>query len=68
MKRCILLTVIGTATLLQTGCGDGVAASKRERQARMSQIIDNDFRQLTDDWDYLWLMDEKTHLSRFEIE
>mgnify|MGYP001073572464 CR=1 FL=1 len=68
MKRCLLLTFIGVSSLLQFGCGDGVASTQRERQARYKAIIDNDFRQLVDDWDYLWLMDEKTHLSRFEIE
>jgi hypothetical protein len=56
-------------TIVQSGCGgDGVAYTRRERQARHRDIIDNDWKQLTDDFDYLLLMEHKTHLSKWQIE
>jgi len=56
------------ATVFQSGCGDGVAYTRRERQARQKDIIDNDWKQLTDDWDYLLLMEHKGHLSKWQVE
>ena len=50
------------------GCGDGVAYSARDRRARFDKIITNDFEQFTDDSDYFWLMEQRTHLSPWKLE
>jgi len=59
-----LLTVIG----LQSGCGDGMVETRRERQARQSRILDTDMRQLTDDWDKFWLNDHALRATRWSVE
>ncbi len=68
MKHLLILAILAALLVPALGCGDGVAYSRRERENRYKQIIDNDFRQLTDDWDYLWLMEHRSHLSRWKVE
>jgi hypothetical protein len=48
--------------------GYGVAYSPQERKARHRAIIDNDCRQFVDDCDYFWLMEEKSHLSKWHVK
>ena len=43
----------------------GLLNNKQERHARMSLINDIQARQLQDDWDYIWLYDRSSHLSRW---
>ncbi len=69
MKRWIILaTLLAASLFVQTGCGPGVAYTERERQHRYARIIENDCRQFNDDWDYLWLMEDKSHLSMWQVD
>lgn len=68
MKSLLILAALASLLIPVCGCGDGVAYTRRERENRYRQIIDNDFRQMTDDFDSFWLMDQKSHLSQWEIE
>ena len=73
LKYLALSAVLAGIALSSFGCcgicnGDGVAYTRRERQARHRDIIDNDCRQFVDDCDSFWLMDHKTHLSQWQVE
>ena len=68
MKYFLMLAALAALLIPVLGCGDGVAYSRQERANRQKEIIDNDFRQMTDDWDTFWLMDQKTHLSQWNVD
>jgi hypothetical protein len=65
MKRLILLATLLSALILSTGCGDGVAYTRRERQEHWAQNFDEDMHQLNDDWDLIMLNDRPSRLSRW---
>jgi hypothetical protein len=53
------------------GCccgGDGVAYTARERQEMHRKVWEYDCKQLNDDLDYLFLLEQPTRLSRWAIE
>ncbi len=68
MKRWVLFAALAATAIAQTGCGDGVAYTRREREERTRRNFDNDMRQLTDDWDYFWLDEQRGRLSRWRVE
>src|SRR5437867_435776 len=75
MKYILLTATLALLSISALGCccntchfGDGVVYDRQERKARHKAIIDNDCKQFTDDWDYFWLMDEKTRLSEWKVE
>ena len=68
MKSMLILAALAALLAPVLGCGDGVASTRRERENRYREIIDSDFRQMTDDFDSFWLMDQKSHLSQWTIE
>jgi hypothetical protein len=68
MKRWAILAMLVMVGIAQTGCGDGVVATRRERQERTKRNFDMDMRQLTDDWDYFWLDEQQSRLSRWHVE
>ena len=79
MKYLFLLATLTALVAPMWGCccasggtscfkGDGVADDCAARKNRYKQIIDNDCKQMTDDWDYFWLMDDKSHLSQWQVQ
>lgn len=79
MKYVLLSATLAALTASMCGCscagggtscfkGDGVADDHAARKNRYKQIIDNDCKQMTDDWDYFWLMDDKSHLSQWQVQ
>jgi len=68
MKRLVLLSVLLVAMILATGCGDGVAVTRRERQERHKRIFESDMKQIVDDWDAFWLNDREGRLSWHRLE
>ena len=67
LAKLSVAVIILSAIALTSGCGDGVALTRRERQERDRQIFENDMRQIVDDWDTFWLNDSPTRLSRWRI-
>lgn len=68
MKRMLFgLIVLGTLWLV-SGCSDGIADTRRDRQERWKRILENDFKQLNDDLDSFMLMDQPSRLSPWQIE
>ena len=68
MKRLLLLSVLLVSMILVTGCGDGLLADRRERQERHKRILENDLKQIVDDWDAFWLNDRPGRLSWARVE
>ena len=44
------------------------AESADERSLRMDQASKQQWRMFVDDWDYFWLLDRSTRLSRYHVE
>jgi hypothetical protein len=65
MKKLLLLvvTVICLGGLL-SGCTMNERTSD-ERQRRFARITDANMRMFWEDWDYLWLYDKESSLSRW---
>jgi len=68
MRRWMMLVTLLAAAAVQTGCGDGMMYSSRERMLRQKRIADIDRKQLVDDWDAFMLNDRPTHASRWRVE
>ena len=68
MKRLVLLSTLLAMMTLATGCGDGVAITRRERQERHKRILESDWKQINDDWDAFWLNDREGRLTWFQVE
>jgi hypothetical protein len=68
MKRLVLLSVLLVAMILATGCGEGIAITRRERQERHKRILENDWKQINDDWDSFWLNDREGRLTWSRVE
>ena len=68
MKRCVILATLVATIVLAAGCGDGVAYTRRERQERNRRILDNDMKQLVDDWDMLWLNERESRRTKWRKE
>jgi len=64
MKRCLLLVLLFVGMLV-AGCG--MAHTPRERRLRRRNVHRYGFRQIMDDWDYFWLVDEPSNLTRYDI-
>ena len=65
MRRiCLLIVLCACFTALLAGCS-GVADSGAERYSRAKQINDLQMRMLVDDWDYFWLYDRNTYLTKY---
>jgi hypothetical protein len=58
MKPIIWLVPLSLELAFLAGCSDGVMSTFRERNERTRQNLDSDMRQLNDDWDSFWLIDE----------
>jgi len=68
MKRLVLLSTLLAMMILATGCGDGMAITRRERQERHKRIFESDMKQIVDDWDSFWLNDREGRLSWARVE
>jgi hypothetical protein len=66
MKHWIMLAALLTSLFLQSGCGDGVAFSRRERQHRWTTYFEDDMKQLNDDFDLFMLNDRPSRLSKWK--
>ena len=65
MKRiCSLLVLCVCFAALLTGCA-GLVDSGPERYSRAKQINDLQMRMLVDDWDYFWLYERSSYLTKY---
>ena len=68
MRRWLIPAMLLATVGFQTGCGSGMAYDSRERQHHARKILENDLKQLVDDWDLLWLNDQNLRTSRWSVE
>ncbi len=68
MGRWTMLATLVATMALQTGCGDGMAYTRRERQHRARLNFENDMKQLADDVDLFLLNDQHLRTSRWSVE
>ncbi len=63
MKKLLLLAVV-LGSMLLGGCGTLVLTpEERARQHRL--ITDLQSRMVVDDWDYIWLYEKNSRLTRY---
>ncbi|MGE0480597.1 MAG: hypothetical protein AB7Q17_09010 [Phycisphaerae bacterium] len=63
MRALILIGALTGLTLL-AGCA-GVATTADENHRRTVQIMEYDGRQMTDDWNLMWLADRPYRLTKY---
>lgn len=66
MKKLGIVLVLLLVGLL-AGCRTP-AESADERSLRIDQISQQQWRMFVDDWDYFWLLDRTTRLTRYHVE
>jgi hypothetical protein len=80
VKQIVLsLLILVTTLLVGGGCGssdpyafgtsngDGMVAQRPERRRRIETNMDIYERQITDDWDLWWLVDDSSKLSEWYV-
>ena len=68
MRRWLMLAVLLTAILLQSGCGSGLAYDRQARWRQARRVFENDMKQLADDVDTFMLNDRTLRTSRWTTE
>jgi hypothetical protein len=68
MRKIVLLLGLLVSTVL-CGCGQspGVVENKLDRNRRVAAIMDIQERQITDDWDEFWLVDQNNKLMEWHV-
>ncbi len=66
MKKIILLLVLFVSVFL-VGCGSGVVDSRADRNRRIAAIEDLNQRQIRDDSDEFWLVDQNSNLMIWNL-
>ena len=66
MKRLILLATLVSLLFCASGCGDGMAYTRREREHRWLTYFEDDMKQLNDDVDLFMLNDRPSRLSKWK--
>lgn len=77
------LTVLGLGLFAAAGCSNDITAQSvranpspemesiaythEQRQNNLMRVNDTNWRQLVDDWDRFWLMDQPLHLNNIPI-
>ncbi len=64
MKKLLILSVL-VACICMSGCS--MTETTGERFQRYGNIVDIQSRQMTEDWDYFWLMDRPSNLSPWHV-
>ena len=65
MRACMLFLLLVGLTIT-AGC-TGVTKSPAEISRTVEQSMDMDLRQMTDDWNLLWLVDRQYRLSKWHM-
>ena len=64
--RYLVLFGLLAGLAVTTGCAT-VVKSPAEVRNTYKQVIDMDLRQMSHDWNYLWLMDRQYRLTRYYL-
>ena len=66
MKKIILLLVLFVSVFL-IGCGSGMVDNRAERSRRIAAVLDLNQRQIRDDSDEFWLVDQNCNLTVWNL-
>ncbi len=66
MKKVILLLVLFVSVFL-VGCGSGVVDSRADRNRRIAAVLDLNDRQIRDDSDEFWLVNQNCNLMEWNL-
>ena len=67
MKSLSLIALLAGALFAATGCETpGYTATENARI--ISRNYNYDLRQMTDDWDYLWLQDKPSRMTTWTVQ
>ncbi len=66
MKKIILLLVLFVSVFL-VGCGSGMVDNRAERSRRIAAVLDLNQRQIRDDSDEFWLVDQNCNLTVWNL-
>ena len=67
IKLGAMAAILATMLALPTGCGEGMAITRRERQEQHHRIFENDMKQISDDLDLIMLNDDVGRMSKWRI-
>lgn len=67
MKTFGIAIVLLLAGLLLGGC-ETPGESASERSLRIRRVSDQNWRMFVDDWDYFWLVDRSSRLTRYHVD
>ena len=67
MKRVALLLVLVGGLFATTGC-ETPAYSGQENLHNLNRNYGYDLRQMTDDWNFLWLQDRPSRLTTWGVQ
>ena len=68
MKRWVIGSILATIVILQAGCGDGIARTRRDRMHHYRRGFEQDMRMLVDDFDDIMLNDRPSRLSNWRVK
>ena len=66
MRTLLLVGLVAMLLTATNGCSS-VTDTPEEIKATQKQMYDLDFRQMTDDWNYFWLVDRPYRLTRWHM-
>ena len=64
MKKLLIPLIFLVVSLIAAGCST-MTEPREERNRRLSQISDLQMKMLVEDWDYLWLYERNTGMTRW---
>ena len=67
MKTMMILLLVLFAGSFLVGCNGGMVDTVDERDRRVAAIMDDWARQMTDDSDQFWLIDQNPRLMRWRL-
>ena len=66
MRTLLLVGLVAMLLTATNGCSS-VTDTPEEIKATQKQMYDLDARQMTDDWNYFWLVDRPYRLTRWHM-
>ena len=64
MRRLLICFVLA-ATILNSGCVLPIYSGDPQRRARQLLFTSENMRQLLDDWERFWMLDQPSHLTPY---
>ena len=63
--RRLLICLVLVATIANSGCITPLYSGDPQRRARQLLFTSEDLRQLLDDWERFWMLDQPSHMTPY---